>query len=60
MRGVIGELGFNESSVYFFCQLFLVFYLTPDRIFVNRLGLPAKFRNLQAATGPSIHLSSKC
>jgi hypothetical protein len=49
MRGVIDEHVLSESALNFFCPLFLVFYLTPDRIFVNRLGLLAKFRDLQAA-----------
>jgi hypothetical protein len=52
MRGVLNEFGFSESPVYFFCQLFLVFYLTPGRIFVNRLGLPANISDLQAANWP--------
>jgi hypothetical protein len=47
MRGDIDEIGFRKSAVDFFCPLFLVFYLTPDHIFVNRLGLPAKSRDLQ-------------
>ena len=49
MRGVFGESGFSEKPVGFFSLVFLVFYLTPGRIFVNRLGLPAKFRDLTAA-----------
>jgi hypothetical protein len=49
MRDESGEFGFCEKPIGFLTFIFLVFYLTPGRIFVNRLGLPAKFRNLQAA-----------
>jgi len=52
MRGEFEEIGFRESHVDFFCPLFLVFYLTPDRIFVNRLGLSSKFRDLQPGHTP--------
>jgi len=52
MRGVIDEYGFSESPLNFFSPFFLVFYLTPDRIFVNRLGLPAKSRDLQPGHTP--------
>jgi len=49
MRGVLDELIRSENLLNFFSLLFLVFYLTPFTIFVNRLGLPAKFRDLTAA-----------
>jgi len=49
MRGEFGELGSGERPIGFVSFLFLVFYLTRGRIFVNRPGLPAKFCNLQAA-----------
>lgn len=49
MRGEFDGIDFGENSVGLFYPLFLVFYLTRDRIFVNRLGLPATFRDLQAA-----------
>jgi len=42
-------LGKNPLGNFF--RVFLVFYLTPVLIFVNRLGLPAKSSNsLRAAT----------
>ena len=49
MRRVNVEIGLSESAFDSFGQLFLVFYLTRGDIFVNRLGLPAKSQNLQAA-----------
>ena len=52
MRGESYEIGFRENAGDFFCPLFLVFYLTPDRIFVNRLGLPAKSCDLQPGHTP--------
>jgi hypothetical protein len=42
MRGVFGEFDFGGNSLSFLFLLFLVFYLTPVVIFVNRLALPAK------------------
>jgi hypothetical protein len=59
MRGVIAEFCLSESSRDVLSLLFLVFYLTADRIFVNRLGLPAKFRNLQPAVARA-YLNSTC
>jgi len=50
MRGVLGECGGSENLLIFFSQVFLVFYLTPLIIFVNRLGLPAKLQTQRAAS----------
>jgi len=62
MRGDFGESGVSQNALDFFSRVFVVFYLTPGLIFVNRLALPAKFRSLRVATTtwPGIHLSSKC
>ena len=49
MRGVPDEFGWSEIAREIFALLFLVFYLTPALIFVNRLGLPAKNNSLRAA-----------
>jgi len=45
MNRVFDEVTFGKKSVSNLFRVFLVFYLTPVLIFVNRLGLPAKSSN---------------
>ena len=48
VRGVFEEFRLNNKSLALFRPNFLVFYLTRDIFFVNRLALPAKFRDALA------------